>query len=131
MAVQADANHIVARFDVERIPIEVVLESGLGFIEQINASRSVFVAVIRDLYFVADVRRSAVGVPFGALCVLRARSIPDRNAAIAAPAQPELDVKVVLSEVFLGIQPALMIGGFCRVTLERPTPDPLFAGLGR
>jgi hypothetical protein len=70
-----------------------LLEAGLGLGEQIDAACTVIVAVIGDLNFVADMRGSALGIETGALRILRARDIADRDAAVAAPAQPELKVR--------------------------------------
>src|SRR5690242_2038856 len=110
VAIQADADHIVAGFDVERVPVEIALEAGLGFGEQVDAAGTVFVAVIGDLNLVADVGGGALGIVLGALSVAGTRGITDGDAAVAAPAQPELDVEIVLAEVLFGVEPALMFG---------------------
>ena len=94
-----------------------MLEAGLGLGEQIDAACTVIVAVIGDLNFVADMRGSALGIEACALRILRTRDIADGDAAIAAPAQPELEVKIVGADLLCPVQPAPALGWFGDIAL--------------
>src|SRR5437868_10010026 len=78
LAVEGDANDVIARLDIKRIPVEIALDTVLRFRKQVDASGGVLVAIVRDLNFIADVRGSALGVPVLALGILRARGVTDR-----------------------------------------------------
>src|SRR6476646_3757824 len=117
MAVDRHADHVLTGFDVERVPVEILLEAGLGLGEQINAAGTVIVAVIGDLNFVSDMGGSALGIEAGALRILRARGIADGDATIAAPAQPELEVQIVGAELLFCVEPALVLSGFGDIAL--------------
>ena len=62
---------------------------------------------------------SALGIEAGALRILRARGIADGDAAIAAPAQPELEVQIIGAELLFRIEPALVLGGLSNIALSK------------
>src|SRR6185436_10082197 len=95
-------NHLVARFDVEGIPVVFHFVTGLGRIEEVNAAGRIPVpGAAENLYLVADVRGGLLGVPGGPDGKLPARRVANGDAAVASGAGPPLQVQIELTVVVL------------------------------
>src|SRR5579871_2092927 len=110
LAIQLYTDVITARFDIQRVPVEIMLNAGLGLRKQVDAARTVLVPVVGNLNLVPDMGWCPFGVPLCPLRELRTRRVADGDPAVPSPPQPELEVQIVLAIILLRVKPTLAFG---------------------
>ena len=106
MTVQLHANHIIARFDVEAVPVVLFLLAKGGRREKIDtAARVLGLHAIENLDLVAEVRGGLLIVGRGAEGMFSARVVANRDSAVAALGSEVFHMQIVLAKLGYGVEP--------------------------